>query len=60
MGIIRERGWIKYLPDEFTLYFSENVARSGRLILGGLDKGDQCVARYDTAHGFGHGDIMAE
>ena len=61
MGIIRERDWIKYLPDEFTLYFSLKTLL-GQVVSFSvvLIKDDQYVARYDTAHGFAHRDIMAE
>ena len=59
MGIIRERDWIKYLPDEFTLYFSLKTLL-GQIVSFSvvLIKDDQYVARYDTAHEFAHRDIM--
>jgi len=48
MGIIRERDWIKYLPDEFALYFSLKTLL-GQVVSFSvvLIKDDQCVARYD-------------
>lgn len=59
MGIIRERDWIKYLPDGFTIYFSLKTLL-GQIVSFSvvLIKDDQCIARYDTAHGFAHRDIM--
>src|SRR6266571_1122090 len=58
MGI-RERDWIKYLPDGFTIYFALTTLL-GQIVSFSvvLIKGDDCIARYDTAHGFAHRDIM--
>lgn len=51
--------WIQELPDGFTLYVWRQTVR-GRikgfsvvLIYGG-----ECIARYDTAHGFAHRDVL--
>jgi hypothetical protein len=59
MRIIREREWIKYLPDDFTIYFYLKTLL-GQIVSFSvvLIKDDRCIARYDTAHGFAHRDIM--
>ena len=59
MGIIREREWIKYLPDGFTIYFSLKTLLAQIISFSVvLIKDDECIARYDTAHGFAHRDVM--
>jgi hypothetical protein len=59
MRIFRERDWIKYLPDGFAIYFSLKTFR-GEIVSFSvvLVKDDECISRYDTAHGFAHRDII--
>lgn len=58
MAAIREREWIKYLPDGFVIYFYLKT-HLGELLLfsAALLKDGACITRYDNAHGFAHRDV---
>ena len=48
MGIIREREWIKYLPDGFTIYFALKTLLSQIVSFSVvLIKDDQCIKCRD-------------
>ena len=53
------KDWIKNLPDGFTIYARRTTTRGEMtdfavvLIYGG-----ECIARFDTAHGFAHKDVL--
>jgi hypothetical protein len=57
--LLRERRWTKYLPDGFVLQVSLKTAQ-GQIVLFSvaLIKDDECVTRYDNAHGFAHRDVI--
>ena len=59
MRVVRQRDWVKYLPDDFTIYFSLKTLL-GQVVSFSvvLIKNDECISRYDTAHGFAHRDIL--
>jgi hypothetical protein len=51
--------WIQYLPDGFMLYIGKQTDKG--LITSfsvALIFEDECIARYDTAHGFAHRDVL--
>jgi hypothetical protein len=59
MLVLRTKEWIKYLPEGFAIYLTL------RTFLGNINsfsvvlvKDDECVTRYDTAHGFVHRDVI--
>jgi len=53
------KGWIQYLPDGFDLRVLRQTDH-GRLTAFSvvLVYEDECIRRYDTAHGFAHRDIL--
>jgi hypothetical protein len=59
MRVLRDRDWIKDLPDGFSIYFylktflGQIVSFSAVLLKDG-----ECVTRYDNAHGFVHRDVI--
>jgi len=57
--IYRERQWTKYLPDGFVIQVYLRTIR-GQIVLfsAALIKEDECITRYDNAHGFAHRDII--
>lgn len=58
MATIREREWIKHLPDGFVIYFYLKT-HLGELLsfTAALLKDGECITRYDNAHGFAHRDV---
>ena len=53
MLMLRTKEWIKYLPDGFAIYvtlrtFLGNISGFSLVLV----KDDECITRYDTAHGF--------
>jgi hypothetical protein len=61
MSILRSKEWTQYLPDGFTIevvlttFLNRIVSFSVVLV-----KDDQCISRYDTAHGYAHRDILGQ
>lgn len=53
--------WIQELPDGFTLYVWRQTVR-GRItgFSVALIYAEECIARYDTAHGFAHRDVLGQ
>ena len=53
------KGWIQYLPDGFDLRILRQTDH-GKLTAFSvvLVYEDECIARYDTAHGFAHRDVL--
>jgi len=51
--------WIQYLPDGFDLRILRQTEH-GKLIAFSvaLVYEGECIARYDTAHGFAHRDVL--
>jgi hypothetical protein len=51
--------WIQYLPDGFMLYIGKQTDK-GRItsFSVALIFEDECITRYDTAHGFAHRDVL--
>lgn len=59
MGNIREKEWIKDLPDGFFIFFRLETYHGEILsFTAALLRDDQCITRYDTAHGFPHRDVL--
>lgn len=60
MGLlIRKSDWTEYLPDGFVMQVYMNTLLS-RIVSFSvvLIKDDECITRYDTAHGFAHRDVL--
>ncbi len=60
MGIIiRNKQWTEYFPDGFVMQVYLKTVL-GRIVSFSvvLIKDDECITRYDTAHGFAHRDVL--
>lgn len=57
--LIRRRVWTKTLPEGFTIQADLNTLR-GEIVSFSvvLVKDEQCITRYDTAHGYAHRDVL--
>ena len=57
--IVRKKHWTKYLPDGFVVEVYMNTIL-GRIVSFSmvLIKDDECITRYDNAHGFPHRDVI--
>jgi|HubBroStandDraft_4_1064222.scaffolds.fasta_scaffold351819_1 hypothetical protein len=59
MPLVRTKEWTQHLPDGFTVEvvlttFLKRIASFSVVLI----KDNQCVTRYDTAHGFAHRDVL--
>jgi hypothetical protein len=57
--IIRAKHWTEYLPDGFVkqVYLNKILGRIVSFSVV-LINADECVSRYDTAHGYAHRDVL--
>lgn len=56
-----QKDWIKELPDGFRIYVRRRT-KAGELVDFSvvLIYEDECIVRYDTAHGFAHKDVLGK
>jgi hypothetical protein len=57
--IIRKKQWTEYLPNGFVMQVYLNTIL-GKIVSFSvvLIKDDECISRYDTAHGYAHRDVL--
>jgi len=57
--IIRKKDWTEYLPNGFVMQVYMNKIL-GRIVSFSvvLINGNECISRYDTAHGYAHRDVL--